>query len=165
MAQLAMPNFTPFPAVKPGHRLVPARIGTWDRNQIAYIECPNWCTEDHLESPSYIEDIDHATLSQGITVPTFIECDDDHYWTSRLEADPNSDDERMRDVHVVAGDDSRFEARLTAEMAEQLADELIGFASQLRHQARTCRLANQTAGDSDPDMDEALRRVRNGRTA
>jgi hypothetical protein len=46
-------------------------------------------------------------------------------------------------------------------MADDLANELIAFAAQIRAAARTARLANHV-GDSDPSMDEALRRVRGG---
>ena len=47
-------------------------------------------------------------------------------------------------------------AHLTPEMAEELADKAVSFASYLRSLARTARLHN-AAGDSDPDMDEATR--------
>jgi hypothetical protein len=78
-----------------------------------------------------------------------------------IKSDPAAEDARMRKAHIMV-DDEREQAFLTPEMAEQFADELIGYASEVRHLARTARLHNQSSGDSDPNMDEALRRVRDG---
>lgn len=133
------------PVVSPGIRLVPARIGTWSRNQIAYIECPTWCTEDHAADPYALEDIAHYADMSGVQVATFL---DEHtalyQWWVRIEADPVSEDPRMRAAHVLVGDDSRDEARLTPDMAEELADDLITFAAQIRMAARTARSASVT---------------------
>ncbi|MER5473711.1 hypothetical protein [Streptomyces sp. NPDC002685] len=145
---------------KPGHRLVPALVGTRASNQIAYIACPNWCVDDHTDCPTMLDDIDHNGATVGVVVPTYYESDDDHAWSARLMADPNATDPRSRAAHLAVGDETRFEARLAPSAAEKLADELVGFAAQLRQLARTARLHNQTAGDSDPSMDEALRRLR-----
>ncbi|MFJ3289964.1 DUF6907 domain-containing protein [Streptomyces sp. NPDC086669] len=141
--QAPLGSVHPFPAIKPDHRLVPARIGSFASSQVAFIECPAWCTEDHMDSPSYLVDIDHTGDVCAVQVPTFMEGDDDHFWTARLEASPSSKDQRTRDAHLMVGDDQRFEARLTADDAERLADDLIAFAAQLRALARTARLHNQ----------------------
>lgn len=135
---------TPPPVLAPGFRLVPARIGTWQSSQIAYLPCPSWCSEDHTDSPSRLEDVSHYGGPQGLTVPSFLGDTDAHYvWWARLESDPAATDERMRAAHLIVGDDSTFEARVSDEMADKLADDLILFAMQLRQQARTARLANQ----------------------
>ncbi|KMS81807.1 hypothetical protein ACH49_01360 [Streptomyces leeuwenhoekii] len=151
-------------AAQPGYRLVPAAIGRRKETaSVVLIECPSWCTEDHVENWNrYIEDVTHySDMSSGVGVPTFLNEDVNQFcWWSRVEADPSSSDPRMRAAHVLVGDDSRDEARLTPEMADEMADELVAWAAHLRQQARIVRLANQ--GDSDPDMDEALRRVREG---
>jgi hypothetical protein len=161
-------NVHPFPAVKPGHRLVPAKVGRdSETGVIVYIECPNWCTEDHVIEPvRNIEDVMHRSDGANVYVPTFgygaypVQM---HAW---IESDPVAKDPQFRAAHITVQDVSgNAFANLTPDMGEQVADELIGFASELRHQARTARLANQTAGDSDPDMDEALRRVREGGVA
>ncbi|MFD8453907.1 DUF6907 domain-containing protein [Streptomyces coelicoflavus] len=159
----------PFPAVKPGFRLVPAKVGATNRTStVVYIECPNWCTEDHVENAvRNVEDILHCTGTEGFVVETFT--GDTSFpgapgWVhglwAGLESDPAATDSDMRRAHVVVEDGSNY-AYLTPQMAEQLADTVVGFASELRHLARTARLHNSVeSGDSDPDMDEALRRVR-----
>ncbi|MFJ9633754.1 DUF6907 domain-containing protein [Streptomyces sp. NPDC101175] len=132
--------------LSPGTRLVPARIGTWAHNQVMPIPCPSWCVEDHLEFPSAFEDISHYGEPQTVAVPSFLGGTDVHYvWWARLESDPAASDERMRAAHLIVGDDSTFEARVSDEMADKLADDLIVFAMQLRQQARAARQANRAA--------------------
>lgn len=152
-----------FPAMKPGHRLVPARIGRKGRMQIVYVECPVWCTEDHVANFQYdVEDITHYGDIDGVAVPTMLNPDEAHFtWSTRVASDPAAAEPSLRAAHVLVDDGSPIEARLTPEMADDLANELIAFAAQIRAAARTARLANHV-GDSDPSMDEALRRVRGG---
>lgn len=164
-------NVHPFPAVKPGFRLVPAKVGhSNDTSVIAYIECPNWCTEDHVkESVVDIADVMHRGDAATVSVLTGIEHQlrkVTHQLFAYLESDPVAPrGNLMNSVHIAVEDGGNEYAFMTPEMAESLADEMIGFASDLRHQARTARLANQTNGDSDPDMGEALCRVREGGVA
>ncbi|ANJ07165.1 DUF6907 domain-containing protein [Streptomyces parvulus] len=153
----------PFPAIKPGYRLAPAKIGTDDSAQIVYIECPNWCDEDHVaDFVGAVEDVIHrtqATYEGAVIVPSFGVAPYPQQLFAYVEADPSDTNPLLKAAHVTVEDPrAATMAYLTPEMAEKLADEVIGFASHLRHLARTVRLANQ--GDSDPDMDEALRRVR-----
>lgn len=133
-----------FPSTRPGYRLVPALIGTFTRNQMAWIECPSWCTEDHMAEPSALEDITHYADSDMLEIPTFSDPETAAYVLyARLEADPAATDPRVRETHVLLWEDaSPMEARLTPQMAEGLADELIAFASQLRHLARAARQHN-----------------------
>lgn len=159
-------NVHPFPAVKPGHRLVPAKIGRTNATSvIVFVECPNWCGEDHVvESQVAVEDIVHVSTASAVVVRSFLQGGNvlDLYASIKAEASPH--DPQLHAAHVVV-DDCSNDAHLSPEMAESLADELIGFASDLRQLARTVRLHNQSNGDSDPTMDEALRRVREGGVA
>lgn len=156
-------NVHPFPAIKPGHRLVPAKVGrSEDSSVVVYIECPNWCVEDHVvESVRDAEDVMHRGGNASLYVPTFGYGAYPVQMHASVECDPASNDPQFRAAHVTVVDaGGNNYCHLTPDMSEHVADEMIGFASELRQQARTARLANQTAGDSDPDMDEALRRVR-----
>jgi hypothetical protein len=155
------------PAIKPGYRLVPAKVGrTNDTSVIVYIECPTvWCTEDHVdESVRNIEDVMHRGDGASVYVPTFGYGAYPIQLHAEVTSDPVATDPQFRAAHIVVQDaGGNAYSHLTPEMAERLADEVVGFASQLRHQARTARLHNQANGDSDPDMNEALRRVRVGK--
>lgn len=147
--------------VKPGVRLVPALIGKRDREQLVYIECPAWCTEDHVAEPeTHVEDISHKTRAASIHSLSVVKTGIVHALYATVRTDPASDDPRLRAAHIVI-DDETEDAYMTPEMAEEFADSLISFASDVRQKARTARLANLPA-DSDPDMDEALRRIRSG---
>jgi hypothetical protein len=158
-------NLYPMPTPKPGHRFVPAKVGaTEDTSVIVLIEDPTWCTEDHVDEPVRdLPDIMHRGGEANVYVPTFgygaypIQM---HAW---VESDPAAKEPEFRAAHVTVMDSGGNNyCHLTPAMAEKLADDAIGFASELRHQARIARLANQAAGDSDPCMNEALRRVRGG---
>jgi hypothetical protein len=135
------------PAAEPGYRLVPALVGTFTRHQVAYIECPTWCTEDHTAEPSALEDITHYADSDAVEIPSFTDPTTSAYMLyARLEADPVSSDPRVRDTHVLLWEDaSAMEARLTPDMTESLADDLVAFAAQLRQLARAARQHNQVA--------------------
>jgi len=156
-------NLYPMPEPKPGHRFVPAKVGpTDDTSVIVLVEDPVWCVEDHLgESVRELSDLMHRGENAALYVPTFgfgaypIQM---HAW---VEADPVAKEPEFRAAHVTLQDAGGGSfCHLTAEMAEKLADDAIGFASELRQHARTVRQANHTAADSDVDMDEALRQVR-----
>jgi hypothetical protein len=169
---ISAPNVHPLPAIKPGHELVPAAIGRrGEHGQIVFIECPTaWCVVDHVaERQVALEDIVHSSYDAQnggteaeVVVESFMSSVAAFAMYASIQSDVGSHDPRLRGAHVVLDDGSQEDAFLTADMTEKLADDLIGFASQLRHIARTVRLANQATGDSDPDMDEALRRVRGG---
>jgi hypothetical protein len=141
------PEVSVTPTVSPGFRLVPARIGTWSRSQIAYIQCPTWCREDHAADPEALEDITHyGDLSAGLTVKSFLNGDTALYcWWARVESDPGSSDARMRATHVLVGDDSAEEARMMPDAADAFADDLVAFAEQVRDLARIARAANRLA--------------------
>jgi hypothetical protein len=159
-------NVHPFPAIKPDHRLVPARIGrTNDTSVIVYVECPLWCTDDHVAEPVVnAVDISHTSSSEGLGVPSLLKNGLAHEMFAAIQSDPVAADPRLRAAHIIVEDGSNDYAFLTPEMTDELADKAVAFASHLRSLARTARLHN-AAGDSDPDMDEALRRVQGGATA
>ncbi|MFB7500061.1 hypothetical protein ACFC09_36180 [Streptomyces sp. NPDC056161] len=156
-------NIHPFPAVMPGHSLVPARVGRAnDASVIVYVECPNWCTVDHVTDPvADAVDISHISDSEGLYVRSFMKTAPTQELFAAIQTDPVASDPRLRQAHVVIEDGGNDYGYLTPEMAEDLADKAVSFASHLRHLARTARLHN-TAGDSDPSMDEALQRVSGG---
>lgn len=94
-----------------------------------------------------------SVLSPGETV---------HELYVRVHSDPSHPERQLRTAHVLLGNGAPFDSYLTPDDADQAADELAAFAAKIREAARTARLANTASGDSDPDMDEALRRVRGG---
>jgi hypothetical protein len=160
-------NLYPLPSAKPGHRFVPAKVGATNATSvIVLIECPTFCVEDHVaESVRNVEDISHVSAAPGVGTASFLQRGQHHTLWATVQTDPVAADPRLSSAHVVVEDMGGEYAYLTPEMAEQYADNLIGFASELRHLARTARQHNQANGDSDPDMDEALRRVRSGGVA
>jgi hypothetical protein len=160
-------NLYPLPTPRPGYRFAPAKVGRSEATSIiALIECPVWCAEDHVDEPQRaVEDIMHTSRPAHVSTTSFLQRGTVSELYASVQADPVADDPRLKAAHVVVDDGGNENAYLTPEMAEGLADEMIGFASELRHLARIARLAHSTTGDSDPDMDEALRRVREGGVA
>ncbi|WP_319054111.1 DUF6907 domain-containing protein [Streptomyces europaeiscabiei] len=157
-------NLYPLPTPKPGHRFVPAKVGATNATSIiCLIECPTFCVEDHVAEPvRHVEDIIHVSTAPGVATASFLQHGPHHQVWATVQTDPVAADPRLSSAHIVVEDQGGEYAHLTPEMAEAYADSLIGFASELRHLAREARLHNQANGDSDPDMDEALRRVRGG---
>ena len=155
-------NATPFPALKPGFHLAPAAIGRSDETpQIVGIFCPDYCVEDHVAARQVaVEDIVHSSETAHTAIRSFLSSENviELYVTIKSEA--STSDPRLHAAHVVL-DDGSDDAFLTPEMADNTADDLYKLAAKLREAARTARLHN-AAGDSDPDMDEALLRVRGG---
>lgn len=161
-------NLYPIPSPRPGYRFVPAKVGhTNDTSVIVLIEDPVWCTEDHMNDPVLgVEDVMHRGDAEYVTVTTGVTFADSpvtHRLFAYLESDPVATNPMLHAAHVTVEDGHGAEfAFMTPDMAEKLADDFIGFASHLRHLARTARQANQASGDSDPDTNEALHRVRQG---
>lgn len=141
-------NVATFPAIKPGHRLVPAKIGrTNETSVIAYVECPLFCIDDHVDEPvRNIEDIVHRGDTASVLVPTFGYGAYPIQMHATIESDPTATDLQFRAAHITVQDASGSSySHLTPEMADRLADEAVKFAAQLREQARTARLHNQHA--------------------
>lgn len=129
------------PTVKPGHRLVPALIGTVKIAHTAWIECPFWCIEDHSEVPTALEDVTHTSKSEDMGISSFLKQDGSLLMYAMLQADPAASDERLRKAHIGI-ETGGLPDYHTPEMAEAFADDLIAFASQLRHLSRSARLHN-----------------------
>lgn len=129
----------------PGMRLAPARVGRPGNVQSIYVECPSWCTQDHVEDWQYdIEDIEHTGARFSVEVPTMADSSEPLYeWYGRVSSDPWSSDLRMRSAHVLVGDCSREDARLTPDMTDELADKVIAYGLELRAAARVARQASQ----------------------
>ena len=134
--------------LQPGFRLMPAKIGqTNDTSVLVYVQCPLWCVEDHVAEPVvHIEDLMHRSGDASVGVRSFLRDQFTHELAAYLESDPVSKNPLMHAAHVVVEDGGNEYAYLTPAMAEQLADNLIGFASELRTLARTARQANRTGG-------------------
>ncbi|WP_318201071.1 DUF6907 domain-containing protein [Streptomyces sp. SCL15-4] len=152
---------TTLPAPAPGHRLVPALIGTRKSAHVTAIECPSWCVERHDQEPMPFEDIVHTSKSENVGISSFLKQDGSLLMYAMLQVDPTSSDPRLRRAHIGIETDGLPDYH-TPEMADRFADDLIRFALQLRDLAATARAHNGAVGDSDPDMDEALRRARGG---
>ena len=154
------------PAVRPGFGWVPATIGRPDSTQTVLVECPTaWCTVDHLEIREVaVEDITHYGPGTFFGVPDMSDDSTDmHEMYVNITADPAHGDPRMRAAHLVVANGHPEDAHLTVEQGYELADALVRTAAEIRQALRTCERSNQLAAvDSDPDMDEALRRVRGG---
>lgn len=137
-------------AADPSVRWVPALIGTADDHQVVYVECPRWCTEDHMAEPGSLDDITHLSDPTTVDVTTFLgeagrgrAAALAYVLHARIEADPVSAIPQRRQAHVIVWEDaSAIAAQLNADMADELADDLVGFAAQLRHLARAVRVAN-----------------------
>lgn len=145
--QLEAPaNVMQFPAIKPGRHLAPLALGVPGAEQrIVYIECPDWCTTNHLsEWVHFLEDVDHSGEEFAVHVPTFSRDGEPAYTlTATVGSDSMSPDSRMRAAHVIVGDEGSVDAYLTPEMADSTADDLDRLAAKLREAARTARLHNQ----------------------
>ena len=142
--QACLGTVTPIPVVKPGHRLVPALIGTRKAAHVAHLECPSWCVEDHLANPTMFEDITHTSASEDVGISSFLKRDGSLLMYAMLQVDPASSDPRLRQAHVGIEHEGVPDVH-TPEMAEAFADDLITFALQLRGLARTARLHNSAA--------------------
>ena len=116
------------------------------------MECPTWCTVDHVESPeSHIEDVWHGGDYANLNAPR-VGREPELLVFARLGIDPAASEPAKRSAFVFV-DDGGEGYEMSPAQALEFAENLERFASEIRAMAAT-------AGDSDPDMDEALRRVR-----
>lgn len=139
-------NVHPFPAIKPGHRLVPATIGRSGHTQVVYIECPTaWCTQDHVADRQVaIEDVDHYSSIVGWSVDSMLDPGTAvHELYVRVHSDPSHELPELRTAHVLLGNGAPFDSYLTPDAADEAADELAAFVAKIRAAARTARLHNQ----------------------
>jgi len=138
------------PAGRPS-RIVPAVVS----GARIYVECFDWCTIDHVANgEGFIEDIWHGGDYANLSVPR-IGRDSELLAFARIGIDPGSSDAAKRSAFVFV-DDGGEGYEMSPDQADRFADDLVRFAAEIRGMAATA----QAATDSDPDMDEALRRVR-----
>ncbi|APE23012.1 MULTISPECIES: DUF6907 domain-containing protein [Streptomyces] len=137
-----LPGIPAQPAPQP--RLVPTLVGAKGRAQRVYIECPEWCTVDHSKRIAHLDDVTHYSDGDVLQVSTFTD-EDTSLWdlTLNISADPSATDLRLREAHLVVDVGGGETAHLNPSMADELADDLIAFASQLRHKARQVALFNR----------------------
>lgn len=139
-------NVHAFPAIKPGYHLAPVALGAPSQKQrIVWDECPDFCTESHVENfVHFLDDITHNGDAFSISVPSFLIPDAAVFqWSVRVSSDPTATDPQMRDSHIVLEGDTHFDAYLTPDMASETAADLRKLAAKLDEGARTARLHNQ----------------------
>ncbi|MFF9624251.1 DUF6907 domain-containing protein [Streptomyces griseosporeus] len=156
-------NVHPFPATRPGYHLAPAAIGRSDQApQIVGVYCADFCTEDHIADRQIaVEDIVHSSATAHIGIRSFLGGRLAVELYATIKQDPASDDPRLRQAHIVF-DDGGDDAHQTVDEAEETVRQILAWVADVQSKIRTARLHNAANGDSDPDMDEALRRVRGG---
>lgn len=126
------------PAARP--RLVPARVGSSGCAQTVHIEDPTWCVVDHMDRVGCLEDVVHYSGFDIVEILTLLDDDSTHSELMvNISSDPTASDPRLREAHILINDATATDAHLTADMAEELADNLIAFAAQIRHKARIVR--------------------------
>ena len=142
----AITNVSPFPVIKPGYHLAPVALGAPSQKQrIVWDECPDFCTESHVENfVHFLDDVTHNGDAFTISVPSFLIPDAAVFqWSARVSSDPTATDPQMRGSHVVLEGDTGIDAYLTPDMGDEVADDLEKLAAKLREAARTARLHNQ----------------------
>jgi hypothetical protein len=103
-----------------------------------FIECPSWCTVDHVESAEgHIEDVWHGGDYVDLSVPR-IGRDSELLAFARIGIDPVSSDPAKRSAFVFV-DDGGEGYEMSPDQADVFADDLERFASQIRAMARTAR--------------------------
>ncbi|WP_428956178.1 DUF6907 domain-containing protein [Streptomyces sp. cg35] len=116
-------------------RLRPALVN----GQRVHLECPAWCTADHMiESVRFLEDLEHAGEMTDLVIPG-----GPGYRLlahARLGSDPFGDDAATRSPYVVVDDGSEPFVMSPAEAAV-FADRLEVFAQQVRGLGRDAQSA------------------------
>lgn len=133
---------------QPGWHLAPARFGKPGSQADALVSCPDFCDENHVKDwHDHAVDLDHwgsndadweadSITDPGVRLLAL---------TARLYLDPHNPDPRMSSANIRV-DDETVDVFWTPEMAEQRADDLIAFATQLQHLARQARAFNERTG-------------------
>ncbi|MEU4502631.1 hypothetical protein [Streptomyces sp. NPDC024089] len=118
----------------PSIRIVPATVS----GTRVYIECPAWCTVDHVASPEgFLEDVWHGGDYANLNVPR-IGRDDELFSFARLGVDPVSSDPARRNAFVFVDDGSEG-YEMSPGQADRFADNLEMFAAQIRAMAATAK--------------------------
>lgn len=139
-------NVATFPAIEPGHHLAPVAVGAPGSEQkIVFLPCPDFCITNHVAGwVHFIEDVDHTGEEFAVHVPSFFNEGKPVYSLSvAVGSDSMSSDAKLREAHVIIGDEGSVDAYQTPEMAEATAADLRKLADKLDEAARTARLHNQ----------------------
>ncbi|WPO69944.1 DUF6907 domain-containing protein [Streptomyces sp. KN37] len=155
MQNTVTPLATALPELKPGFRLVPAKVGKPDAAQIVWVECPDFCVEDHVDEHVWnVEDISHSGA------PAVLNLASDQSAGLPIEVSlswwPSSDGVASRPCLAV--DIDREVAVYGRTGALAVADQIAAFAENVRRLAET--LPDETPAPVPSQADEALRRVR-----
>lgn len=142
-----MTNLNTTPQVTPGHRLVPAVIQFFgEAARTVWVECPTWCVTDHVADVQLaVEDILHTSRVESLAVATLESPRPAFELRVQIKLDPATTDWDTRQAHIVVDDGCGEDAFLTPPMADELADRLVAFASQVRQLSRTARAHQQQA--------------------
>ncbi|MFD4912819.1 DUF6907 domain-containing protein [Streptomyces virginiae] len=115
-------------------RVVPAVVS----GSRIYIDCPSWCTVDHVESPEgHLEDVWHGGDYADLKVPR-MDKTPDLLAFARLGLEPMDSDPQRRKAFV-AVDDGGEGFYMRPDQADEFADNLEAFAARIRAMARTAR--------------------------
>jgi hypothetical protein len=106
------------------------------------IECPTWCTVDHVADPEgHLVDVEHSSDFADLSVPREGE-DDTPLVFARISSDPHSPNLGRRRPFVSLNDFSEgFE--MSPDQADVFAESLEAFAAQVREMARIARGVSQ----------------------
>ncbi|MGQ4343546.1 DUF6907 domain-containing protein [Streptomyces sp. SAS_275] len=124
---------TPIPA-QPTPNLSPALVN----GQRVWVECPHWCTEDHIAANErHLEDVCHTSGAADLiaarkdSAPHLL-------LLTRLIAGTGSTAEDRQPLVTIDVDDVTGMYLEPAD-ADRFADDLVAFAQQVRALARTAR--------------------------
>lgn len=130
----------PATSVTPPPRLRPALVN----GQRIHVECPPWCTEDHVAANErHLEDILHTSGCSDLMAPRQGGPAQLLLLTRLIASDSGSPEDREPLVTVDVDDVNGM--YLAPAEAEVFADRLVAFAEQVRRLAAVARLANQSS--------------------
>jgi hypothetical protein len=125
---------TSAPAASVTPRISPALVN----GQRVWLECPSWCTEDHVAANErHLEDVCHGSRAADLIVPRQDGSARLMLLTRLIAGDYGSDEDREPLVTVDVDDVQGM--YLSPKEADDFADGLVAFAEEIRALARTAR--------------------------
>lgn len=129
----SMPS-TPATSTTPPPRLRPALVN----GQRIHVECPSWCTEDHVATNErYLEDVYHGSRVADLVAPRLGSVPQLLLMTRLIAGDGGSEEARRPLVTVDVDDVNGM--YLEPDEADAFAASLIAFAEQVRSLAQVAR--------------------------
>ncbi|OLZ72544.1 hypothetical protein AVW11_03900 [Streptomyces amritsarensis] len=120
--------------ISAGPRLAPVFV----QGQRILIECPAWCTVDHIASDEIsLADVWHGSDYANLSAPR-MGMDPELVLFARLGIDSYSSKPELRDSFVVIGDGAEG-YYMAPDQADQFAANLVAFAAQIQAMADTAR--------------------------